>query len=809
MIAQTLHDVGFEDLVSVVPPGSMISSKSNIDPASLGKVPGRKGRSGWYGYAFTKQRVEPEKIDAWGANIGLLGNQFPALDIDSEWEDLTNAVLHWARTYLGKAPVRLSREPRRLLVYRTDEPFTRIALKVEHGGQEHTIEFMGAGRQYVVHGRHPAEVDYRWSDKSEFDHLPGPLWGYTPEDLTPIDREQALSFLESLQKELEARGMECEIKGTGKTKEQDAPKQEGLMAPNARALVEVVDRIPNTNDTFPERADYIRMGHAIKAAGGDVAVFHSWAIRWEGNPNSPEGNDPATVNLDWNRMQPPFRIGWSWLQDMAANYSDYCPAVDEFEPDPTLAPPEPAITDPDGPNKIELSDAWLTKRVLSNMGTLVSWVSQSREWHRWNDYAWELDDRNRVQSALGDELLLMSSVLMDYADNAPSKAERKHYLTKARALQSVDKLDTVLRMMKYQRELNRRSIEFDADLWLLNTPDGAFYLAKDERRRVVNDPALMCAKATAVAPQRGRAPLWTKFLDEATNGDVELQDYLQKLAGYCLTGDVSEQILPFIWGRSNTGKSVFLKTLSGVMGTYWKPASLEMFQISRTEQHPASLAELAGARLVTAIETQVGKAWDEQRIKALTAGDPMQVRRLYGHPFTLHPTFKIIVAGNHEPTIANLDDAMARRLHVVPLDQVVPPARRDRQLPQKLEQEWPQILAWMIQGCVMWQDEGLEPPPAVLARTSEYIAEENLLGQWLDECCDLDVDHETTRDVLYRSWQQWCHSTGQHDPGTKLTFKRKLKSYNFTDKRVGLSRHQGYRGIRVKPTTEEGIDGDL
>jgi P4 family phage/plasmid primase-like protien len=807
MIASQLYDLGFEDLVSVIPPGAMISSNSNIDESQRGKVPGKKGSSGWYGYAFTKERVDPANIDKWEANVGLLGNRFPALDIDCDHEPLAKAVTRVALQTLGSAPVRLSREPRRLLVYRTEAEFARIALIVTYEGQSHLIEFLGRGRQYLVAGKHPSGVDYGWQGPA--------LWECAAEDLTLIDRDMALAFLNNLKEELESRGLECELVGDGKAAAEKAPPQEDLLAPSQEALEAVVDKIPNDQASSPDREHYLQVGYAIKAAAAAMpdVVGRGLFTRWAGKrePDDRVEGNPETWARDWQRMQPPYRVGWSWLQEQAEAAGEYVSAVDEFEADPdaALPPVEENSSTPETGNsdgKIELSDAWVTKYALGEIGDGVRFVPVSKDWHVWNGHAWELDQLNMIFTLVGRVLLKLSTLLLERSDVAPTKAEAQQYRTKAKALQSREKLESIVRLLQYEPSITCMPTAFDANPWLLNTPAGMFDLLK--REQLDNDPRAMCARSAGVPPVSGVAHRWQQFLDEATDGDEELQLYLQKLVGYALTGDVSEQILPFVWGRSNTGKSVFVKTIAAVLGTYAEPAPLDTFISSRNDRVPADLAALAGARLVTSVETQAGRSWDEQRVKALTAGDSMKVRHLYGRFFNFAPSFKILIAGNHEPTIKNLDDAMRRRLHVVPLDRVVPVEDRDRGLLQTLEAEHPQILAWAIAGCFKWQEHGLEPPESVILRTEKYIDEEDEIGQWLRECCDIDPEHESSRSALYRSWQQWSHEMG-NDPGGAKQFKRKLDPKGFKDKLIGRERLRGYRGLRVKPAIEDGTNGDF
>jgi hypothetical protein len=326
MSATKLYAAGFRDLVSVIPPDAQLSPNTNVRPESRGKAPGKRSNGHWAGYAFTKDKVTPKTIESWGANVGLLGDHFPALDIDGENEKLNAVVTDLAMRVLGKAPVRTSRHPRKLLVYRTEEPFNRMALTLRHAGQEHTFEFLGQGRQYVIHGRHPAGVDYGWERM--------PLWNWSASDISVVTPAKVAEFFDALEQRLRSKGLTDIVRtGDGRTAEQQAPPQESLRAPNQGKLDALVLGLPNQ---YPDRESYITVGTAIKAAGGDLAVFQEWASRWEGGVN-----DPDVVEADWNRMHPPFRVGWSYLEDLRREWDDdYRVGSDafEFEEMPPLEP---------------------------------------------------------------------------------------------------------------------------------------------------------------------------------------------------------------------------------------------------------------------------------------------------------------------------------------------------------------------------------------------------------------------------------------------------------------------------------------
>ena len=189
----------------------------------------------------------------------------------------------------------------------------------------------------------------------------------------------------------------------------------------------------------------------------------------------------------------------------------------------------------------------------------------------------------------------------------------------------------------------------------------------------------------------GDCPRWLQFLDEITGGNVELQQFLQRIAGYSLTGSTREHALFFAYGTGGNGKGVFLNTLSAILADYAAVAPMEAFIATQGERHPTDLAGLRGARLVTSQETEEGRRWAESKIKALTGGDPITARFMRQDFFTYPPTFKLVIAGNHKPALRGVDEAIRRRFHLVPVH------RHDRQtrtaiFPKSCKPEWPGIL---------------------------------------------------------------------------------------------------------------------
>ena len=340
---------------------------------------------------------------------------------------------------------------------------------------------------------------------------------------------------------------------------------------------------------------------------------------------------------------------------------------------------------------------------------------------------------------------------------------------------------------------------WDADPWLLGTPGGTVDLATGLLRPA--DPADRITRATSVAPAAtADCPLWRRFLGEAMEGDADRVGFLQRFCGYALTGETCEHVALFGLGEGGNGKSVFSNTLRDILGSYAAVAAPDLLTHGtgrRVERaHSAEVAMLVGARLVAASETEEGRTWADGRLKLLTGGDPVTARRLGRDPFTFTPRFKLLVTGNHMPVLRSVDAALRRRLRVVPFAHR--PAAPDRRLEGKLRAEAPAILRWMIEGCVAWAsdgpDGGLLRPAEVATATDTYLAGQDLVAQFLAECCDRDPGCLETAGDLYAAWCAFAHTLGE-PPGTQRRFAARLAGHGLVRERADHARL--YRGLRL------------
>jgi putative DNA primase/helicase len=340
------------------------------------------------------------------------------------------------------------------------------------------------------------------------------------------------------------------------------------------------------------------------------------------------------------------------------------------------------------------------------------------------------------------------------------------------------------------------SENWDRDPLLLGTPAGTVDLRTGTLR--LADPSDCITKVTAVGPASDSdCARWLQFLDETTGGDAELIRFLQQWCGYVLTGLTREHALVFVYGPGGNGKSVFLNTVTWILKQYAATSSMDTFTASKGDRHLTEIAKLCGARLVTASETEQGKAWAESRIKQLTGGDRISARFMRQDEFEFVPQLKLMIVGNHKPVLRNVDDAARRRFLIVPFERK--PETPDRELEQKLLAEAPGILRWMVEGCRDWLAKGLTRPATVIAATENYFDDQDLFGQWIEEKCETAVKTPPIWDRsadLFESWCKFAAKAGE-DAGKQKAFSQMLQKRGFEPWRAtgGI---RAFRHIRVK-----------
>jgi len=414
----------------------------------------------------------------------------------------------------------------------------------------------------------------------------------------------------------------------------------------------------------------------------------------------------------------------------------------------------------------------------------LRYVATWGKWLRWTGQVWAHDKKLAVFSRAREVLRRLA------------KGNRRR-----RDMLSGKTVATVEWLSRSDPRAAAAAEEWDLDDLVLNTPDGLCNLRTG--KVTPHSPDAHCTKIAAAGP-RGLSPRWLRFLREVTNDDVDLMNFLQRVAGYAATGLTVEHALFFCYGTGGNGKGVFLNTLVRLLNDYAVVSPMEVFTESPTDRHPTELARLHMVRMVVVQETEEGKRWAESRIKSLTGGDQIAARFMSKDFFTFQPRFKLLIAGNHKPKLRNVDEAMRRRLHLIPFTVTIPPAQRDPQLTDALQEESAGIMAWIVQGAVEYSRIGLAPPPIVRNATADYFGAQDVFGQWLEDRCEQGALLWEPTGLLFADWKRYAEGLNIR-PEDRGKFAEKLESAGFESGKSNAKGGRYWSGLRLIPeATDQG-----
>lgn len=434
------------------------------------------------------------------------------------------------------------------------------------------------------------------------------------------------------------------------------------------------------------------------------------------------------------------------------------------------------------------SDIGNAERLVARHGGDFRYVPKWKSWMAWTGTHWERDETGRIQRACKDTLRQLAREAIDQDDKSRRDAMLKHAL----ASEANGRINGMIERARAEPGMSIAHDVFDQRPFLLNVangtvdletgqlrlPERADYLTK--RSPVPFDPDALC-------------PRWEQFLLDVFDRRVDLIGYVQRAVGYSLTGDTSEQCLQLLHGAGANGKSTFLEVMQALCGDYGVQADFATFLDGRAAEGPRNdVARLAGARMVRTSEVGEGKRFNEALVKALTGSETISARFLYSEAFEFVPTFKLWFAANHKPVIRGQDHAIWRRVRLVPFDVQFDGARRDQRMKEKLLAELPGILAWAVAGALAWRRDGLQAPADVVAATEEYRRDSDVIGAFLEDCCDVGRGLEIEASVLYKAYRQWAKDGGEHEL-SQTAFGRRLEERGFGVRKSGVKYRVGLR----------------
>jgi len=415
------------------------------------------------------------------------------------------------------------------------------------------------------------------------------------------------------------------------------------------------------------------------------------------------------------------------------------------------------------------------------------YVAKLGLWFIWDGTRWVIDEKARHLSLTGEHLRTKAQELLIWAEGQKSVMSENDHIKMMRYIrQEIKNLKSapqrmhVVSIIKTDPLCTASPSTFDNNLKILGTPNGTVDLVTGTLTPASRSDYI--TKLTGCATKSGPPVGWLNFMREIFNGDQELIDFMQRLFGYVLTGLTTEEKLFFFYGTGANGKSKLLETIYFILGDYAKRAPATLLLEQRNEQHPTAMAGLAGARGVFASEIPSGKTWNDQVIKDMTGGDTITARLMRQDFFEYAPHFKLLIAGNHQPRLKNVDESMSRRIVILPFNVTIPPERRDTQLGEKLKAEAGQILNWCIEGAVKYFAEGLCIPESVLNASKEYIKNEDVIGEFIDSRLEPDASKRELNTV-FQCYKNWVTSQGYNYPITEQRLRKELKDRGYMVKR--------------------------
>ena len=371
-------------------------------------------------------------------------------------------------------------------------------------------------------------------------------------------------------------------------------------------------------------------------------------------------------------------------------------------------------------------------------------------------------------------------------------SKRDEFLKWLRQSGNKPRIDGMVALSKYRMSIEQ--YQLDADPMLLNLRGVSVDLETGEIKP--NGKADYCTKlAKPKHDPSADCPTFLQFIDEIFAGDKELIAYVKRAIGYTLTGSTKEQCFFFAHGTGANGKSVLLNLIRDMSGDYGCNLPMQSLLAAYAGKGiPNDIAMLYGARCVTAMEGEENQKLATALVKQLTGEDTMTARKLRKEFFSFEPKLKLWIATNHKPKVDADDPAIWRRIHLIPFNVVIPPEKRDGDLPQKLRTEMSGILNWAIEGAVEWSKNGLNPPSAVLNAVNEYRNDMDSIGRFLKDTVEASTDDFVTKAEMFQAYQHWRNDEGGEDL-TKAEFGMKLKRLGYDEGRSKSSRH--WKGVRL------------
>jgi putative DNA primase/helicase len=438
------------------------------------------------------------------------------------------------------------------------------------------------------------------------------------------------------------------------------------------------------------------------------------------------------------------------------------------------------------------SDLGNAERFVDKYSQIFRYDHQRRAWLAWQGHWWSTVEESVVFRAA------VRVVREVKEKSGPDTALHKWMLD----TESGNHLREMINRARNMRPVSIEEGQWDQDAYLFGVANGVIDLRTGTFRIGQRDDYIT-QHSPVLFDSDAYCPAFDKSFAEIFLGRADLCRYVLKALGYSMTGDARERCLFIMHGSGNNGKSLLSSVIGYVMGDYGKSTPSETLSATREEGPRNDIARLADARFVTASESALKRGVAEEMLKRITGKDVIVARFLHREFFEFIPRFKFWLSCNHKPPIQGVDAAIWSRIPLIPFDAVFRDKAEDQDLDTKLIAEAPGILNRLIEGCLQWQQEGLQQPECIRLASADYRSESNPIAPFLDACCGVDQTQKAeepadgwamTKDELFIVYVAYCHQM-HIKPDAKNVFGANIKAAGFAEGRRDNVRW--WKGIRI------------
>lgn len=439
------------------------------------------------------------------------------------------------------------------------------------------------------------------------------------------------------------------------------------------------------------------------------------------------------------------------------------------------------------------------KRFATQHGYAVRYCKPWNSWLIYDRYRWLKDEKDSIEA----RAKITARLIIKEAELAANDDARAAVLKHAAASTRRAKRETMVKDAASELGIGITPDELDTDIWALNVLNGTIDL-KTGKLRPHNPNDLITKLAPVYYNRAAHCPLWLQFLDKVFAGDAAMIDSIQRVLGYALTGDTREQNFVIAQGGGSNGKSTLFQAVARILGDYALEIEPTTIMVQKQERMAVDIADLFNVRFVVTAESNDTQRLDEAKMKKMTGGEQLTGERKFEHPFKFWPQFKLFLATNHLPEIRNTDNGIWRRVVTIPFDVAfwkegegtgAPELKADLQLSEKLKAEYSGILTWLVEGCLKWQKDGLTWPQKVRAKKEAYRQDQDVLGQFLADCCIVGEAFQVAAKDLNTAYDHWRQENNLKEMSA-IALSKRLRERGFAKEDSYKAR--GWRGLGLK-----------